>query len=121
MGYLSWFQNITGATNQSYTATSNGSYALLITDRGCTSSSICISVTSTSVDELNKDGMVIYPNPSNSNFGLLFLKFKTINIYNVTGQLVMTLNGQFNYQIDVSEWIMASISFKLKMEQLKNL
>ncbi|NQY67364.1 MAG: LamG domain-containing protein, partial [Flavobacteriales bacterium] len=61
---------IPGATNASYTVTVNGSYAVVVTQNGCTDTSACIPVTVTGVnnDQLSVDNYKIYPNPSKGIF-----------------------------------------------------
>lgn len=57
---------ISGATNQSYTATANGSYAVTITDgNGCSATSSCTQVASASIETLNGEQIVqLFPNPT---------------------------------------------------------
>jgi hypothetical protein len=62
---------INGATNQSYTATSNGDYAVIVTNNGCTDTSICYTVTGLSIMESNfANELLLYPNPTNGNFSI---------------------------------------------------
>ena len=57
---------IAGATNQSYTATSNGNYALQITVNGCDNTSACTEVNSVGIPELGIN-FTLYPNPTSDN------------------------------------------------------
>jgi hypothetical protein len=60
---------ISSATNQSYTVTTNGSYAVEITENGCVDTSACIVITSVGIatnDAFNN--VTIYPNPANEQF-----------------------------------------------------
>jgi len=59
------FSQIAGATNQSYTVTANGSYALLIAENGCTDTSSCYTFNSAEIENLNESRFEIYPNPTN--------------------------------------------------------
>lgn len=58
---------ISGATNQSFTATSNGDYALALNNNGCLDTSICFTVSGIGAgivqDELGNK-LTIYPNPA---------------------------------------------------------
>jgi len=66
---------IGGATNQSYTATANGSYAVILTFNGCTETSSCTAVTTVGVEEIyNFSNLVLYPNPTNGQFMINFGK-----------------------------------------------
>lgn len=57
---------IAGATAQSYTATQNGSYAVIVTKNGCSDTSACVAISGiTGIDEISKDrNFTIYPNPA---------------------------------------------------------
>ena len=83
---------ISGATGQSYTATIDGSYAVVLTQNGCKDTSICnianitAGITSfTSVNSIN-----IYPNPTN---GIFVVETNSsdkqlLQMFDVTGKLV---------------------------------
>lgn len=57
---------IEGATDQSYTASANGSYAVIVTQGNCSDSSACQSISTVSINE-NEVSLdwKIFPNPSN--------------------------------------------------------
>ena len=58
------FQFISGANNQSYTASANGNYSLLISDSNCSDTSLCYSITTVSSIEIQSPvSFSIYPNP----------------------------------------------------------
>jgi hypothetical protein len=62
---------ISGATNQSYTATTNGDYAVIVTSNTCSDTSVCTTVTGVGVVENNfGDGLLIYPNPTDEDFSI---------------------------------------------------
>lgn len=50
---------IPGATAQSYTATANGSYAVIVTENGCTDTSSCMLVLSTGTEETDLSAQLI--------------------------------------------------------------
>lgn len=90
------FSVITGATSQSYTATANGSYAVIVTINNCTDTSNCVAVTTVGVpDNIAIPGLIIYPNPVED---YLFIdlaqcyEHATLRIYNVSGQEVVSDN-----------------------------
>lgn len=72
---------IPGATNQVYTATANGSYALSVTENGCTDTSVCYTVTGVGIGENMPDEIGVYPNPSEGIFN--------VTIQEQTGSLVV--------------------------------
>ncbi len=58
------YQAIEGATNQSYTATTNGHYAVVITLDSCTDTSVCTEITSFSVPSFHLFSDIgVHPNP----------------------------------------------------------
>lgn len=85
---------ISGANNQTYTAITNGNYAVTITKNGCSDNSNCFTVSSVGVLENNfGNNFNIYPNPTDGNFSVdLGEKFKTVSITitDLNGKLVQT-------------------------------
>jgi hypothetical protein len=58
------YQNLVGEINQSYTATSNGDYAVAVTQNGCTDTSACYSVNGIgNTDFVLSSNIIFYPNP----------------------------------------------------------
>jgi len=58
---------ITGATSQSYTATANGDYAVIVTSNNCSDTSNCITIDEVGLVKVNAATFKLYPNPT-SNF-----------------------------------------------------
>ena len=58
------FSPIVGATNQSFTAITNGNYAVQITQGTCTGISECTTISNVSLLEESKKEVIIFPNPS---------------------------------------------------------
>ena len=58
------FSIITGETNQSFTATANGNYALQITENGCVDTSACVTINTMEINENNLKDVEVYPNPT---------------------------------------------------------
>ena len=87
------FAIINGETNQSFTATSNGNYAVEITEviNQCTDTSACFLVSNVGMEENRLfEDVFIYPNPGNGlvNIDLGNLKDVTVKVFDVRGQLV---------------------------------
>jgi hypothetical protein len=86
------YSEIIGETNQSFTATINGDYAVIVTENGCSDTSTCVVINSIGInenDELNN--VVIYPNPNN---GIIHLELGSlsdvdIRVFSVQGKLVL--------------------------------
>ena len=58
-------QAIASATSQSFTATTNGDYAVIITQNGCSDTSACTTFSTIGIEEL-VNYFNIYPNPATS-------------------------------------------------------
>jgi hypothetical protein len=68
---------ITGATNQDYTATANGNYAVEVTENGCTDTSACMEVNNVGIDDYKTSfGVELYPNPATDH---MFIKIANMN------------------------------------------
>lgn len=62
------YNAISGETNQSFTATQNGDYAVIITDgNGCTDTSACVTIDDVSISNYDKNSFKVYPNPASNN------------------------------------------------------
>ncbi len=88
------FSAIAGATNQNYTATASGSYAVIVTSGTCIDTSGCKSVTVVGVEDLFAEKeLLVFPNPSNGKFTVQLPatdNFNLLQIENTLGQIVFT-------------------------------
>ncbi|NBR13218.1 MAG: T9SS C-terminal target domain-containing protein, partial [Crocinitomicaceae bacterium] len=57
-------QVISGATSQSYSATANGEYAVIVTQNGCSDTSACTTISTIGISELSAS-FNLFPNPAN--------------------------------------------------------
>ncbi len=101
---------IPGATNQNYTVTSYGNYAVAITVNGCTDTSACMSAAPVGINESPFFTSVkIYPNPSTGvinieaksligavNYSLTTIEGKIVKegIYNSSSTLTLDLSNE---------------------------
>ena len=88
------FMPLAGETAQSFTATSNGNYAVEVTENGCTDTSACEAVTNLSViDHGISDLIKVYPNPTDGTAWIEItnqLGITRIRIRNALGQVVLS-------------------------------
>jgi hypothetical protein len=93
------FSNI-GVTTQSLTPTSDGDYAVIITQGGCKDTTFCQPVVGVGIEELNQAVIAVFPNPTNSNLTIETTEMiNVISIYNSAGQLVQTeIKNSFSVQ-----------------------
>lgn len=87
---------ISGQTDQSFTATANGSYAVIVTQNLCSGTSTCHNITNVGIAENNFATTInIYPNPFTSQTTIEFTqeqKNTTIKIVDVLGKEVKMIN-----------------------------
>ena len=63
------FAPLPGEVNQTFTATANGRYAVIVTKNGCTDTSICRLISNVAVQNVNSvDKIQIHPNPNSGRF-----------------------------------------------------
>lgn len=97
---------IAGATSQSYTAQANGSYAVQISQNGCSTQSSCHNILSVGVNDIDKFGMVLlYPNPGD-DFVVVESNFNSesyLEVFNVIGELLLTRSFLDATKLDISK------------------
>jgi hypothetical protein len=104
------YSTIPGETNQSFTATSNGEYAVQLTSSTCNfvDTSSCILVDNLNLSSQTKNAEVfIFPIPSNQFFTVLTenLLFDFIKIYNLEGKVIYSSSvKEKTLTIDASNW-----------------
>lgn len=92
---------LNGETNATYDADLNGSYAVIVTENGCTDTSNCIIVNNVNLDDLTEreEFIKIYPNPTT---GKVYMEFdhldltKELRIVDITGKQVMMFQPNSN-------------------------
>ncbi len=99
--------NIPGAINQNFTATSNGNYAVIVTQNGCTDTSQCILVNSVSLSDLPQQKEISFsPNPVNDR---LFIKWD--GILPDVGIVVSDITGRVMFLKHIGTASMTEIEF----------
>lgn len=84
---------VAGATAAAFTPSANGSYAVIVTQNGCSDTSACTAITTVGLDELSvNDLMVVFPNPSKGVFVLYdqqaALSDQPVTVSNLLGETV---------------------------------
>jgi hypothetical protein len=98
---------ISGETNQTFTATENGNFAVSITKNNCTEISECVAISSVGLNEGKLSTFEIFPNPTSGtvkiNLGANDSKVK-IKVFNSLGQIITTKNvestNEFTLEIE---------------------
>jgi hypothetical protein len=87
------YAEIPGETDQVFTATENGEYAVIVTAGTCVDTSDCFLIDNIGMEAyLTKMDVSIYPNPTNGNFTIQFGEmFQSVDlvIRNIAGEIIM--------------------------------
>ncbi|NBX79244.1 MAG: T9SS C-terminal target domain-containing protein [Flavobacteriales bacterium] len=113
---------IAGATQQTYTATENGSYAVIVTNASnCSKTSTCVVVDYIGLDENGDLSLNVYPNPTTGNMNIA-INGTTAN-YNVSvedmnGRIVaefgQLIHGNGVYNLNLTKVVTGVYFIKLK-------
>lgn len=108
---------ITGATEQSFTATATGSYAVIVTDAVCSDTSACVDVevVIVNIQDAISNATIVAPNPFTSHIAVTGLPDGnyTFSILNSIGQVIWTSN---HLQTDFSELLQGVYFLNIKNE-----
>lgn len=104
---INGFMPLPGETNQSFTPSSNGSYAVVLSNIPCKDTSSCYSYTMLGVDINHDNNISIFPCPTDGNLNIITQgQAITFSLYNTLGQLILFKNlseMQYEHTIDVSK------------------
>jgi hypothetical protein len=97
---------IAGATSQTFTATVNGSYAVVVTNAGgCSDTSNCVLIDNIGIDELTDASIRVFPNPTNSDVTVTMTSADaTIEVADAKGTLLQTINVKNGEKVDLSTY-----------------
>ncbi len=90
---------IAGATSQTYTATVNGDYAVVVTNAGgCSDTSSCVNIDYIGLTENTDASIQVFPNPTNSDVTITMTATEaTVEVVDAQGKLlqaVTVVNGE---------------------------
>ncbi len=100
---------IAGATEQVFTPTSTGDYAVQVTNNGCVDTSSCINMVITGLSSIDKNDVEIFPNPTSGLVTIKYQNIKTprISISDVTGKVlyqVVAIGSEPIMELDMSKY-----------------
>lgn len=82
---------ISGETNQTFTPSADGNYAVIITNGACIDTSSCFTIQGLGINNSESNNVLIYPNPADD---ILVIetseKIEQVNIYSMNGEMIMT-------------------------------
>jgi hypothetical protein len=119
---------IAGQTAITYNPTSNGVYAVVVTNSCGSDTSLCTSITTIGIEELLSAHILLYPNPNNGAFTLELpqaLIGQTIQIFDMAGRLIQETTAQeMKEHIELNEVATGSywlrIGREIPMKLIKN-
>lgn len=96
---------VSGATNQTFVPTSNGSYAVIVTTSGCSDTSACAVVSEVGLKELQWNNVVLYPNPVKDaltvELGDMFTDV-AVTITDLSGKVVLNQGFKTTSELNIS-------------------
>ena len=85
---------IIGAIEQSYTATVNGNYSVVITKDGCTDTSSCVNINTVGINEnILSNELSVYPNPTKDKITIVLDHVESgteISVFTTLGKNILT-------------------------------
>lgn len=90
-------QIISGAINQNFTPTQNGTYAVVILNGPCEDTSVCYTVTDVGMDEIVSNAAALVVTTASGQINALVqtgTSIVTYEFYNALGELVFSTSGQ---------------------------
>ncbi len=99
---------IAGESSQSFTASENGDYAVVVSKNGCTDTSACITISTVSIEENTLfNNVSIFPNPNQGqiNIDLGSLKDVSLKVFTISGQLIFNKENIRDsiYQFEIND------------------
>lgn len=83
------FSEITGETGASFTATANGSYAVVVTEGNCSDTSACVVISTVGLHHNRLlNAVSLYPNPTTGTLTIELTEATDIRVHDMTGKLV---------------------------------
>ncbi len=117
------YMPVNGATDQAFSPTSNGNYAVIVTGMGgCTDTSNCYTITGlTNIPELGQGNKILfYPNPIDEGITIessLGLKNATIKLINSIGQIVWQQAAVTGYKIYLDTTVFTSGFYSIDINE----
>jgi hypothetical protein len=82
-------QPLVGAREVSFTATENGSYAVIVSQYGCSETSECITITNLGTENFEQEGWKIYPNPATDILYIDVNAATEVTVIDLTGKTLL--------------------------------
>ena len=99
------YMPIPGETNQNFTATANGHYAVEVNNGLCIDTSNCVEVTGVGISEINLENSIhTYPNPTSDNVTIDFgnAEYAKLLVTNIMGDIIYNTTNSNNRKLTIS-------------------
>jgi hypothetical protein len=112
---------ISGATSATFIAPQNGSFAVVVTENGCSDTSECVQVSTVGLPQLGKTiDVKLYPNPGQDYLQLQWpsdLQQVAIKVYSTLGKLLYaSTNHETQIKINTYDWPAGMYYIQLESE-----
>ncbi len=109
---------IAGATNETFTPTANGNYAVIVDNGICIDTSDCVAVNGVGIDESNLIAANIYPNPTSNQVSISFDgAIANLKITDAQGKLIRLATIQNNATLSISSFDSGIYFFEIATEK----
>ena len=123
-----WFDcdnntSLTNENNQSFVATSNGNYAVILNTTNCSDTSSCYLINTVGVEDNFEQKIQLYPNPTSNFINVISdgnkLKNARIRIYDLTGKIIYLRENFYGNElkIEMEEWQSAVYFLEIIQDQ----
>jgi hypothetical protein len=97
---------IAGATSQTYTATVNGDYAVVVTNAGgCSDTSSCVTIDYIGLTENTDASIQVFPNPTNSDVTITMTATEaTVEVVDAQGKILQAVTVSNGEKVNLSTY-----------------
>ncbi len=89
---------IVNETNQTFTASVTGNYAVILNKNSCVDTSECVNVVVVGVNSIKHKSISVYPNPATSEFNFILNNRSELKIVDALGSIVFTKSFEAGVQ-----------------------
>lgn len=87
---------IAGATNAVFAPGANGSYAVVVSDNGCSDTSACVNFTLVGIEAESVSQIQVYPNPTDGKVLIRSeVKIARVDVWDASGRLLESSDSNF--------------------------
>lgn len=95
---------ISGALNQTYSATSNGDYAVIVTLNGCSDTSNCLTINNVGLEDYQNNKISIFPNPTDNKAHVELdkvVKEFTVEVLSMSGRVLIHKTARHSSTLNI--------------------